>query len=110
MLLVWCSIYDFFKLMLIVLSNSALDSIKKDLGFAQTLTKEGLEFFPGDENISLIFYLLLVLLPAKQGYILKKNSCKEYPVLIFDINDYKIVLTLLKEVIILQVGLTAIHV
>ena len=89
--------------MLTVFLNSTPDGINKNLGFAQTLTKKSLtKFFLSDRDIDLIFYLLLILLPAKQGHILKEASYKKYPVLIFGTSDCKMVFVLLKEVIILQ--------
>ena len=96
--------------MLRVLSNIAPDNVNKGLELTQTLTKEGLEFFPGDGDVSLIFYLPLVLLPAKQGGIFEEGSGKWYPILTLDPGGSKIVLTLLEEVIALQVSFTPIHV
>ena len=52
--------------MLRVLSDNTLDSINKNLKFAQTFMKEGFEFFSSDKNIGLIVYLTLILLPAKK--------------------------------------------
>ena len=55
--------------MLEVIPDSALDDVNKRLGFAQALTKKSFESLPADRNISLIFYLTLVLLPAEQDDI-----------------------------------------
>ena len=55
--------------MLEVFLNSAPDGINKSLGFARTLMKKSLKSLSVDKNISLVFYLLLVLLPAEQGGI-----------------------------------------
>ena len=96
--------------MLTIFLNSALNGINKGLGFAQTWTKEGFKLFLGNKDVSFILYLLLMLLLAKQGYILKENSYKRYLVLIFSISGCKMTLALLEEVIILQVDLTVVHV
>ena len=56
--------------MLGVLPDDTPDVVNKNLGFAQTLAKEGLESFPADGNVSLILYRTLVLLPAEQGGVL----------------------------------------
>ena len=55
--------------MLGVLPDSTPDGIDKSLGFAQVLAQEGLESFPANRNVSLVFYFTLVLLPAEQGDI-----------------------------------------
>ena len=62
--------------MLGVFSKSTPDGINKDLELTQVLAKKGLEFFPSDGDVGLILYLLLVLLPAKQGSIFKESSGK----------------------------------
>ena len=51
--------------MLGVFLKNVLDGVDKGLELIQSLAKEGLEVFPGDLDVSLIFYLPLVLLPAK---------------------------------------------
>ena len=62
--------------MLGVLPNNTLDGVDKNLGFAQALAEESLESLPADRDVSLVFYLMMVLLPAKQGGILQEDSCK----------------------------------
>ena len=62
--------------MLRVFLNSAPDGVKKGLGLNQVLAKEGFEFFSSNGNVNIFFYLLLVLLPAKQGGILEENGGK----------------------------------
>ena len=62
--------------MLEIFSNSAQHGIDKSLRFAQTLTKKEFEFLPGDKDVGFIFYLLLLLLPAKQNGILEKSGSK----------------------------------
>ena len=62
--------------MLGVLLDSTLDGVDKSFGFAQALAKEGLEVFPADRGVSLVFYLTLVLLPAEQGGVFQENSRK----------------------------------
>ena len=55
--------------MLGVLPDSSLDSVDKSLGLAQALAKEGLESLPANKDVSLVFYLMLVLLLSEQGNI-----------------------------------------
>ena len=87
--------------MLVVFPNSALDSVDKGLRLIRALIKEDLEFFPGDEDVDLIPYLPLVLLPVKQGNILEEDGGKWHPILTLCSGGGKMVLTLLKEVIVL---------
>ena len=96
--------------MLEVFSDSILNGVDKGLGLTQASVKEVFKFFPSDRNVSLIFYLPLVLLPAKQGGIFEKGSAKWYPILIFGPGRGKIVLTLLEEVIALQVSFIPIYI
>ena len=85
--------------MLTVFPNSAPNGFDKGLGLTQALIKEDLEFFPGDEDVSLILHLLLVLLSAKQGGIFEKGGGKWHSILTLGPGGGKIVLTLLEEVI-----------
>ena len=62
--------------MLEVFLNSAPDGVNKSLGLIQVLAKKGLEFFPDNGDVSIIFHLLLVVLPANQVDILEKNGGK----------------------------------
>ena len=62
--------------MLKVFLNSAPNSVDKSFELTQALAKEALEFLPGDGNVGLIFYFLLMLLLAKQGNILKQSGGK----------------------------------
>ena len=96
--------------MLGVLLNIAPDSVNKGLELTQALTKKGLEFFLGDGDVSLILYFLLVLLPAIKGSIFKRGGGKWHPILTLGPGGGKMVLTLLEEVIALQVSFTLIHV
>ena len=105
-----CPVDDFLELMLTVLPNNAPNSINKYLRFAQILTKEGFKYFPGDEDISFILYLPLVLQAAKQGRIFRESGCKGYLILTFDTRVCKMVLALLEKVITLQVGLTTVYI
>ena len=75
-----CPVHDFFKLVFGVIPNNALDNINKGLRFAQTLTKKGFEFVLANEYVGFILYFPLMLLPAKQGNILKKDSNKWYSI------------------------------
>ena len=96
--------------MLGVFFNSTLDSVNKDFGLTQALTKESFEFFPFDENVNLILYFSLVLLPAKQVGIFKEAGGKWYPILTLGLSGSKMVLILQEEVIALQVSFILIHV
>ena len=96
-----CLVHNFFKLIRIFVLNSGLDGVNKGFGFAQTLIKKVFKVFLGNKNIGLIFYLLMVVVLAKQGCIFKESNYKKYPFLIFGTNSCKIVITLLEEVIIL---------
>ena len=62
--------------MLGVLLNGAPDGVNKSFGLAQVLAKEGFESLLADKDVSLVFYLMLVLLPLEQGDIFEKSSCK----------------------------------
>ena len=62
--------------MLKVLPDSTSDGVDESLGFARAMAKEGLESFPTDRGVSLVLYLTLVLLLAKQGGVLQKDSRK----------------------------------
>ena len=55
--------------MLEVLPNGAPDYIDKGLRLAQASIKEGFKFLPDDEDVCLVLYFALVLLPAEQGGI-----------------------------------------
>ena len=96
--------------MLRVFSNSTLDSVNKGLGLTQALIKEVLEFFPGDEDDGLIFHFLLMLLPTKQDKVLEESDGKLHSILTLGPGGGKMVLTLLEEVIGLQVSFIPIHV
>ena len=59
-----------------IFPDTALDGVDKSLGFAQALAKKSFESFSADKNVSLVFYLTLVLLSAEQNSIFQKNSRK----------------------------------
>ena len=82
-----------------VFSNNTLDGIDKGLGLIQALMKEDLEFFLADGDVNLIFHLVLVFLPAKQGGILGKSGGKWHPILTLGPGSSKMVLILLEKVI-----------
>lgn len=71
---------------------------------------EVFEFFSGDRDFILVFYLALILLPAEQGFIPEERGCKRYFVLAYGTSGCKMVLALLKEIIVIQVGLTPVNV
>ena len=96
--------------MLEVFPNNALDSIDKDLRFAQALIKIGLEFFSRNGNIGLMFQLPLGLLPAKQGCFFEESDGKWYLMLTLGLCGGKMVLILLKEVIAIPVSFSPIYV
>ena len=96
--------------MLGVFPNSAPDGIDKSLGLTQALTTKGFKFFLGDGDVNLIFHLLLVLLPAKQSYFLKKNGGKWHLIFTFDLSGSKMVFTLLEKLIALQISFIAIDI
>ena len=96
--------------MLRVLPNNTPDGVNKNLRLTQALAKQDLEFFLCDEDVKLIFYLPLVLLPVKQSGIFKENGGKWHPILIFSPGSGKMVFTLLEEVIALQLSFISIHV
>ena len=102
----YCLVHDFFSLMLEVFSNDVLDVVNKNLRFAQTLTQEGLEFLPGDKNVSFVFYLMLVLLPVEQDDIFHENGRKRNLIWPCSTSGGKVILALLEEIIIFHVGLT----
>ena len=95
--------------MLGVLPNSAPNDVDKRLQLTQALTKEDLEFLPGNGDVNLILHLFLVLLPAKQDGIFEENDGKWYPILTLGPGGGKMVFTLLEEIIVLQVSFTPIH-
>ena len=96
--------------MLEVFPNGILDGIDKSLGFAQALPKEGLESLLADRDISLIFYLTLVLLPMEQGGIFQENSRKQNSVWTHGTGNGKVIFALLKEIITLQISFSLINV
>ena len=93
-----------------VLSNNASDGINKSLELTQALAKKDLKFFLDNGDVDLIFNFPRILLLAKQGNILKEFGGKWHPVLTLGLGDSKMVLTLLEEVITLQVSFTPIYV
>ena len=96
--------------MLGIISDSALDGVNKNLGFAQALTKKGFKSFPANRNVSLVFYLTRVLLPAEQGGIFQKSSCKRNSIWACDTGGGKVIFALLEEIVILQVSFILINV
>ena len=96
--------------MLGVFSNNAPDGVDKSLGLTQVLTKEGFKFFASDGNVCFIPHFPLVLLPAKQGNIFEENCGKWYTISTLGPNGGKMVLTLLEEIIALQVSFTPIYI
>ena len=85
--------------MLGVISNSALDGFDKNLGFAQALAKESLETLLANKDVSLVLYLMLVLLPAKQGGIIEKGSRKRNSVWAYSTGSGKVIFALLEEIV-----------
>lgn len=60
---------------------------------------KGLEFFLSNMDISLTFYLMLILLPLKQGCVFVKSDSKQYFLLAYKSSNDKIVFILLKNII-----------
>ena len=85
--------------MLGVLPDGALDSVDKSLRLAQTLAKKGLKSLPADKDISLILYLMLILLPSKQGDIFQKDSRKQTSVWALGTCGGKVIFALLEEIV-----------
>ena len=96
--------------MLGVLSDSALDGVDKSLGLAQALVKEGFESLSADRDVSLVFYLTLVLLSSEQGGILQENSRKQNLVWACGTGNGEVIFALLEEIITLQVSFTPINI
>ena len=96
--------------MLRILLDSAPDGVDKSVGFAQALTKESLKSLPPDKDVTLIFYLMLVLLPAEQVGIFQENSRKQNLVSASGTVGGKVIFALLKEILIFQVSFTLINV
>ena len=107
---VCCLIYDFFKLMLTVFSNSAPNSVNKSLGFAQALTNEGFKFLSGNRDINLVFYLMVMLLPVKHSSIFREDSCKQNSIWLCVISGTKMILALLEEIIAFHMSFTQIDI
>ena len=96
--------------MLEVLPNSDLDGVNESLGIVQALAKKSLESFPADRDVSLVFYLTLVLLPPEQGGICQKDSRKRNSVWVCGTGCGKVVFALLEEIVTPQVSFTPINV
>ena len=96
--------------MLGVLFNGNPESVDESIGFAQALMKEGLKSLPADKDISLGFYLILMLLPAEQGGILQENSYKQNLVLAYGTGGGKVILALPEEILTPQVSPNPINV
>ena len=96
--------------MLGVFPNNTPDVINESLGFAQALTKESLESLPANKDISLVFYLILVLLPAEQGSIFQEGSRKRNLIWACDTCGDKVIFALLETIVTLQISFTLINV
>ena len=96
--------------MLEVLLDSALDGIDKNLKFAQTLTKKTFKSLSADENVSLVLYFTIVLLPAEQGGIFQENDRKWNSIWACGTGSSKVIFTLLEEIVTLQVSFTLINI
>ena len=93
--------------MLGVLLNSAPDNVNKSLRFTQALTKESLESLPGNRNVNLVLYLMLMFLSAEQDGIFQEGSCKWNSVWTRGIGGGKVIFALLKEIVILHIRYTS---
>ena len=96
--------------MLGVFPDSAPDSVDKSLKLAQPLAKEDLKSLTVNTDVSLVFYLTLVLLPSEQSGIFQKNSRKRNFVQACGTGGGKVIFALLEEIVTLQVSITLINV
>ena len=96
--------------MLGVFPDSTPDGINKSLKFAQALAKQGFESLSADEDVNFALYLTPVLLPAEQGGIFQKDSCKQNLVWAHGTGGGKVIFALLEEIVTLQVSFTPINV
>ena len=85
--------------MLRAVLDNASDGVNKSLGFAQTLAKKSLEFLSADKDVNLVFYFMLVLLPAEQGGIFQKSSRKHNLVWVRGTGCGKVIFALLEEIV-----------
>lgn len=72
--------------------------------------KKCLKLVPSNQNHVIYILFLLVLLPAKDGLVPKKEHSKKNLVRIFGSSSDKVILILLTEVIAFHIGFTAIYV
>ena len=106
-----CSlIQDIFLLVLGIPLDLGPVTIHKGSGISYVLTKEGLEFLPGDVDCAFSLMLPLVLLLTEVDAVLKEGCCKENAVGAFGSSGGKVIFTLLTEVIVFFVRLTIIDV
>ena len=96
-------IYDFFKLVLISLSDLILNGVHHSWRLSKTVVVKDLKFFLFDESSNYALDFSLMLLPMIQGLILQKCCYKEDPILISSCNYYKILFTILTKVIVLHI-------
>ena len=85
--------------MLEVLFNNTPYGVDKSLGFAQALVKEDFKSFPANKDVSLVFYLTLVLLLAEQSGIFQENSRKQNLVWARGTGSGKVIFALLEEIV-----------
>ena len=74
------------------------------------MTKEGLESFSDNKNVSLIFYLTLVMLPAKQDNIFQKDNYKQNSVWPYGTSNGKIIFALSEDIITFHVSLILVNI
>ena len=87
--------------MLRVFPNNTPDGVDESLKFAPALAKRSFESLLADRDISFVFYLTLVLLPAEQGGIFQEGSCKQNLVCVHGTGRSKVIFALQEEIVIL---------
>ena len=100
------------KLILKVSPKPILDTFYKGPRIAAIFTKEGLEFFPGYNNIRPFFLSMpaFVLCPASANAILKKRDHKRNMILSVDSSSIKMVFAFLAKLIVIQMLFSKIQV
>lgn len=76
------------------------DTIHKSDRFSQAFPEEDFKLFPNNGYSSIVFDLILVLLPMEEDLVSRKKGCKRYTFVVFDLYYFEIVFTLLIEVVV----------
>ena len=105
---VGCPVEDFLLLVLGVPLELSPVGIHKSLGITQTLSEECLELVPRDWDRGFSVMSSLVLLPTEANSVPQEGHGKGNPGRSRGSSGSKIVLTLLTEVVVVYVGLSAV--